>query len=54
MEMFCVAARTQSFTAAAVSLGTTPSALSARPYNGWRPGWDSRLFARTTRAVRLD
>ncbi|CAN7656085.1 LysR family transcriptional regulator [Cupriavidus necator] len=52
VEMFCVAARTQSFTAAAVSLGTTPSAVS-KAVQRLETRLGLRLFARTTRAVRL-
>lgn len=52
VEMFCVAARMQSFTAAAIHLGTTPSAVS-KSVQRLEARLGLRLFARTTRAVRL-
>lgn len=52
VEMFCAAARAQSFTAAAITLGTTPSAIS-KAVQRLESRLGLKLFARTTRAMRL-
>ena len=52
VEMFCVAAKAQSFTAAAITLGTTPSAVS-KAVQRLENRLGLKLFARTTRAMRL-
>jgi DNA-binding transcriptional LysR family regulator len=52
VEMFCVAAKAQSFTGAATSLGTTPSAIS-KAVQRLENRLGLKLFQRTTRAIRL-
>lgn len=52
VELFCVAAQAQSFTAAATSLGTTPSAIS-KAVQRLENRLGLKLFERTTRAIRL-
>ncbi|SAL65730.1 LysR family transcriptional regulator [Caballeronia humi] len=52
VELFCVAAKAQSFTAAATSLGTTPSAIS-KAVQRLENRLGLKLFERTTRAIRL-
>ncbi|WP_179402724.1 LysR family transcriptional regulator [Burkholderia guangdongensis] len=52
VEMFCAAAKVQSFTAAAAALGTTPSAVS-KAVQRLENRLGVKLFQRTTRAIRL-
>ena len=52
VELFCVAAKAQSFTAAATSLGTTPSAIS-KAVQRLENRLGLKLLERTTRAIRL-
>lgn len=52
VELFCAAAKAQSFTAAAASLGTTPSAIS-KAVRRLENRLGLKLFQRTTRAIRL-
>lgn len=52
VEMFCAAAKAQSFTDAAIALGTTPSAIS-KAVRRLEDRLGVRLFERNTRAMRL-
>lgn len=52
LGLFCEAAKAQSFTAAAATLGTTPSAIS-KAVRRLEAHLGVRLFERSTRAVRL-
>lgn len=52
LELFCEAAKARSFTVAAVTLGTTPSAIS-KAVRRLETQLGIRLFERSTRAVRL-
>jgi DNA-binding transcriptional LysR family regulator len=52
VELFCAAAKAHSFTAAATTLGTTPSAIS-KAVQRLENRLGIKLFQRTTRAVRL-
>lgn len=52
IELFCSAARSSSFTAAAVSLGTTPSSIS-KAISKLEARLGVKLFERSTRAIRL-
>jgi len=52
LELFCAAARASSFTAAATSLGATPSAVS-KAVSRLERRLGVKLFERTTRAIRL-
>ena len=52
LELFCEAAKACSFTAAATSLGTTPSAIS-KAVRRLEAQLGIRLFERSTRAIRL-
>jgi DNA-binding transcriptional LysR family regulator len=52
VELFCAAAKAQSFTAAASALGVTPSAIS-KAVQRLENRLGLKLFQRTTRAIRL-
>lgn len=52
IELFCMAAEEGSFTAAALSAGVTPAAVS-RSISRLEERLGTRLFARTTRSIRL-
>lgn len=52
IELFCLAAEEGSFTAAALSAGVTPAAVS-RSISRLEERLGTRLFARTTRSIRL-
>jgi DNA-binding transcriptional LysR family regulator len=52
IELFCLAAETGSFTAAANSAGVTPAAVS-RSVARLEERLSVRLFVRTTRQIRL-
>ena len=52
VELFCKAAETRSFTAAAETLGSTPSAVS-KAVSRLENRLGVKLFQRTTRAIRL-
>lgn len=52
IELFCLAAELQSFTAAATSAGVTPAAVS-RSVSRLEERLGVRLFVRTTRRIRL-
>ncbi|WP_044874486.1 LysR family transcriptional regulator [Pseudomonas sp. LFM046] len=52
IELFCLAAEEGSFTAAALSAGVTPAAVS-RSISRLEERLGTRLFVRTTRSIRL-
>lgn len=52
IELFCAAAKAQSFTAGATALGVTPSAIS-KAVQRLENRLGLKLFQRTTRAIRL-
>jgi DNA-binding transcriptional LysR family regulator len=52
IELFCLAAQEGSFTAAALSAGVTPAAVS-RSISRMEERLATRLFVRTTRSIRL-
>ncbi|GLZ88071.1 LysR family transcriptional regulator [Metapseudomonas resinovorans] len=52
IELFCLAAEAGSFTAAALSAGVTPAAVS-RSISRLEERLGTRLFVRTTRSIRL-
>jgi len=52
IELFCLAAETGSFTAAALAAGVTPAAVS-RSISRLEERLGSRMFVRTTRSIRL-
>ena len=52
LELFCEAAKARSFTVAATTLGTTPSAIS-KAVRRLETHLGVRLFERSTRAIRL-
>ena len=52
VELFCLAAELQSFTAAANAAGVTPAAVS-RSVSRLEERLGVRLFVRTTRQIRL-
>lgn len=52
IELFCLAAETGSFTAAALAAGVTPAAVS-RSVGRLEERLGARLFVRTTRSIRL-
>jgi DNA-binding transcriptional LysR family regulator len=52
IELFCLAAEEGSFTAAALSAGVTPAAVS-RSVSRLEERLGTRLFVRTTRSIRL-
>ncbi|MES2819674.1 MAG: LysR family transcriptional regulator [Pseudomonadota bacterium] len=52
LELFCLAAELGSFTAAALSAGVTPAAVS-RSVGRLEERLGTRLFVRTTRSIRL-
>lgn len=52
IELFCMAAELNSFTAAAIEAGVTPAAVS-RSVNRLEERLGVRLFVRTTRQIRL-
>jgi DNA-binding transcriptional LysR family regulator len=52
IELFCLAAEEGSFTAAALSAGVTPAAVS-RSISRMEERLATRLFVRTTRSIRL-